>query len=368
MQEVLHLVNDFNHTMVHSMLFRHLQIEGLSQKVFIPLKDEKNKGRNHFVDNNEIFYYSALLKWYHKYLFLNKIKFLCGSLRDMIDLNHIDIIHASTLYSDGFIAYNIYKAYNIPYILTVRNTDIYTFYKYRKDLLFKLNKVLNEAHKIIFISNANLSAFKRLKHINHSKFSSKYQVINNGIDDYWINNIQKYSYEKRDKSSCLFIGRFDNNKNVLNLITAIQILREKGYLINLNLVGGGGENTNKVMGIVEKYEWITYHGFIDEKKLLCRVFNNNDFFTMVSHHETFGLVYFEALTQGLPILYTKGQGFDGMLGEKVGESVDSNDISSIVSSLENLINNKYEEINNIGFDFLKWNNVAKKYIDIYESI
>lgn len=32
---------------------------------------------------------------------------------------------------------------------------------------------------------------------------------------------------------------------------------------------------------------------------------------MPSHKETFGLVYAEAMSQGLPIIYTKNQGFDG---------------------------------------------------------
>ena len=38
---------------------------------------------------------------------------------------------------------------------------------------------------------------------------------------------------------------------------------------------------------------------------------------MPSITETFGLVYGEALSQGLLIIYTKGQGFDGQIKEKL---------------------------------------------------
>lgn len=59
------------------------------------------------------------------------------------------------------------------------------------------------------------------------------------------------------------------------------------------------------------------------------MFAESDIFVMVSHSETFGLVYIEALSQGLPILYTRGQGIDGTLKEKIGEAADSYDENSI---------------------------------------
>jgi len=44
---------------------------------------------------------------------------------------------------------------------------------------------------------------------------------------------------------------------------------------------------------------------------------------MPSITETFGLVYAEALSQGLPVLYTRGQGFDRQFEEgEVGYAVD----------------------------------------------
>ena len=36
---------------------------------------------------------------------------------------------------------------------------------------------------------------------------------------------------------------------------------------------------------------------------------------MPSRYETFGLVYGEAMSQGLPIIYSKGQGVDGYFKE-----------------------------------------------------
>ena len=55
---------------------------------------------------------------------------------------------------------------------------------------------------------------------------------------------------------------------------------------------------------------------------------------MLSIMETFGLVYAEAMSQGLPIIYTKGQGFDEQFDEgKVGYHADCFNIEEIVKRI-----------------------------------
>ena len=87
---------------------------------------------------------------------------------------------------------------------------------------------------------------------------------------------------------------------------------------------------------------------------------------MVSIHETFGLVYLEALSQGLPILFSKNDGIDGTLPQNVGEAVDPLSPQNVKKGLINLIQN-YHEYSNEAVDFktFKWKNIAQKYHDIY---
>ena len=58
-------------------------------------------------------------------------------------------------------------------------------------------------------------------------------------------------------------------------------------------------------------EYMTYYGEITDKKTLKNLYRENDMFVMPSKNETFGLVYIEALLQGLPILYAKNEGIEG---------------------------------------------------------
>ena len=92
---------------------------------------------------------------------------------------------------------------------------------------------------------------------------------------------------------------------------------------------------------------------------------------MPSITETFGLVYPEAMSQGLPVIYTRGQGFDGQFKEgEVGYSVDAMNIEDIASKVI-AIRGDFAEmskrcINSINkFD---WNRITNCYEKIYRSV
>src|SRR5690606_22696545 len=92
-----------------------------------------------------------------------------------------------------------------------------------------------------------------------------------------------------------------------------------------------------------KYNFITYHKPCSKEKLL-ELYRANDILVMPSKTETFGLVYAEAMSQGLPVIYSKGQGFDGQFKEGlIGYHVDCFDPVNIASSILKIVNN-YEEM------------------------
>ena len=66
-------------------------------------------------------------------------------------------------------------------------------------------------------------------------------------------------------------------------------------------------------------------------------------FAMPSIYETFGLVYIEALSQNLPIIYGKGQGVDQLFSEKespVGIGVNAKSIEEIEQAIYTILNNQ----------------------------
>lgn len=366
---ILHLCNDFSGSKVYSNLYKKLDDLNYDQIIFHPLRNFENIGKNglDFRSKKSQIYYSRLVKKHHKLLFRNKVRFLYDDLKK-IDCSSVSICFATTLFSDGAIAHRLYIEKNIPYIVTVRHTDVNLFLKLRPDLIGLGLKILRDSKKIIFISEA-----LRRKFLDHSKindlqnsFIDKIVVIPNGIDDFWIRNINQDNQLEVNKF--LFIGKFDKNKNIIKLIKALQLLRIKHTDIQLDLVGGGGNTHDKVISLIENLTWCTYHGKIRDKNELLKIFRKNKYFAMPSIFETFGLVYIEAISQGLPVIFTKGQGIDGLFEFPVGES-SKPDIKSIYKACEILMNShlKYN-LNKINFDMFDWNKIALKYENIIKSI
>jgi len=369
---ILHIANDFNLTKVHKELYSNLDILGIKQKIFTPLRVETQIGSNHFpfTQDDSEYIYSDRLKKYHKIFFNEKINFLYKSLISKIDCKQITLTHATTLFSDGAIAYRLFKDYGIPYIVAVRNTDLNIYFKYRKNLIGLGKKILLNAQKVVFISDSNRFFFNNLSTLKNIKkvIENKSKVINNGIDDFWLDNVQKF--KKRDEGSFnfLFIGRFDSNKNVELLIDALKIFKNSSKNpVKLNLIGGTGNRHDSVLKKIAGQDWIQYHGQIFSKEELKNHYSANDFFSMISHTETFGLVYMEALSQGLPLLYTKNQGVDQAFTFNFGKAVDSKKINNIVLQLEELCRNEYPLINDIDFEEYRWSNIAIKYLKIYNE-
>ena len=68
-------------------------------------------------------------------------------------------------------------------------------------------------------------------------------------------------------------------------------------------MGGGGTEAQKVLANVERDpDLYKYYGKIYDKDELIKIFQSCDVFAMPSRHETFGLVYVEAMLQGLPVI------------------------------------------------------------------
>ncbi|MCM1113853.1 MAG: glycosyltransferase family 4 protein, partial [Muribaculum sp.] len=96
-----------------------------------------------------------------------------------------------------------------------------------------------------------------------------------------------------------------------------------------------------------------------------------DLFVMPSRTETFGLVYAEAISQGLPVLYTRGQGFDGQFTEGVvGYAVDADNPGEIAERIADAAEH-LAELSGNGLRLAErfcWREICERYRDLYEEI
>ena len=113
----------------------------------------------------------------------------------------------------------------------------------------------------------------------------------------------------------------------------------------------------------------TFHlyGVINDKEKIRALMQQCHIFTMPSLTETFGLVYVEALSQGLPILYTEGEGVDGFFTATYGESCNPHSVYDIASKIEQMIVNYNEYAIEESYirDHFDWEKVADRYLSLF---
>ena len=166
------------------------------------------------------------------------------------------------------------------------------------------------------------------------------------------------------------MGRFTSGKQVPLLQEAIiQLSHQLPNKIIFHLVGSGGEDETRVLEFVVKYpDLFTHHGQVNDKDKLLNIFKSCDIFAMPSRHETFGLVYIEAMLQGMPILYTEGEGIDGFYSEKIGEKISAHTIEEVILKLKTMIVN-FDQYR-IPIEKIRqnhdWALIAKKYQKVYQ--
>ena len=157
------------------------------------------------------------------------------------------------------------------------------------------------------------------------------------------------------------------NKNISTTVDAVERLRSEGVSIMLTVAGPIRDL--QYDGYFAKYPFVTYLGKLTPEQVKVAL-RQSDLFVMPSHKETFGLVYAEAMSQGLPVLYTRGEGFDGQFPDgQVGYAVDDHDSRDVAEKIKAVMANydamawqAYE-----GCVRFSWPHLAEQYRDLYQK-
>ena len=299
--------------------------------------------------------------------YLSHMRVIATKCMERINCDKTDIMHGNMAFRDGILCRIISRKKGIPYIVSFRDTDFEVYYKWKLPWIRSAcYNVLKDAKCIIFLSkpymNKLLSVIpKRIRLLVREKSV----VVPNGIDDFFIENRGIVKIVNSKVINIISVGKICKRKNQETSIKGVQILRSLGYDCRLTLVGRIEDE--------KYYRLIKANGFvrhIDEstKENVIEYMRESDILIVPSRTETFGLVYAEAMSQGLPIIYTRGQGFDGQFEEGyVGFSVDCEDPSEIASRVIDILNS-YSTISKNCIEEsarYNWSSIIDEFLEIY---
>lgn len=362
---ILHINMNYNNSKIHHNIVSEMNNKsGIEGRIFYPtLKNSEEQHNVEFLDAIKC------LNSFERIFFNLRNRHLTKVVKSIYQLEQFDTILAHSLFSNGYLAMSLSQKYDISYSIIVTNTDMNLYFSKMPHLRNKGIAILINANKIIFSSVAYRDQLikkyvpEKYKDLVYDKSIS----IPFGIDNFWIKNrmIRKPKvFENNIK--LLYVGKINHNKNLSLTLKACKQLIAKGTNIQYTVVGDVSDSSgNEVLKALLSEKFVKHIPSVSFEELI-EFYRNNDIFVMPSIAESFGLVYAEALTQGMPIIYTKGQGFDKQFEDNiVGVPVKSDSVDDLIQAINYIVKN-YNELANNAFEKsveFSWSKITDRFLN-----
>lgn len=320
--------------------------------------------KNYFL--NEIGYETdinvrSLLKFEYPQMYIDLLRNITlNYLRNYIKTNSVDLIHAHFI-RDGYYTYLLKKKIGVPYIVTAHGSDIHTLPYKSKINKRKTLKVLNNADKVIFVTNSLKNESIKLEYNKNN-----YEIIPNGI------NTSVFTFQNRDNIKELnlgFVGNLIDIKNVMILPKVFKYLKKKNIDFNFHLIGDGNLKNELLNEINELSIDYHYYGTLPHFNV-AEVMQNIDILLFPSNKEGFGLVALEAIATGAMVVSSGIEAIKEVIGPcgkavEFGENFEERFADAIIE----LWNNPIEpEILKKHSEKFHWENTVAQEIEVYKEV
>lgn len=202
---------------------------------------------------------------------------------------------------------------SIPIISTIHDCTFKVYPEFlQKETLENLQRYLPEilfkAEKLISVSNHTKKDLIKFFNIRENKIKTVY----NGFEVLPLHN-KKLNLEPY----LLFVSTIEPRKNLLNIIKAFNILREKGTNFNLVLIGKIGWKSEKIIKEIEQspFKNFIHHLTYIKRDELGNFYKNAFCLLFPSFYEGFGLPILEAFSMGCPVITAENSSLKEIGGE-----------------------------------------------------
>ena len=364
---ILHICCNLAGSTVFPQLFEALDELGIDQQVFVPEKHASNIGKNK--PRRVTTVQKITVKQSDALLFFRKAQRSVPTILKEMRLEQCRLIHAHTLFTDGSIALALSKKAGIPYGITLRYSD--TEVLWRLPWLRPLARsVLRDASFAVFLgSTVRERVLDRwVNGEEREKLRRKSCVIPNGISPVWLDGRARSECSKPVRVG--FAGRLTARKQPLQSLEAVH-LADAGNTQHFIWKGcGDGPMKERILSSLKQDDILTgpLHG-VDAMKAF---YEDIDILLVPSRAETFGMVYLEAMSRGVPVLYTRGQGFDGLFPEgSVGFPVSCGNTKEMAAKLAEISSGDYRAMSLHCVEAASecaWPVIAERWKELYGSV
>ncbi|MCP1659211.1 glycosyltransferase [Neisseria perflava] len=245
-----------------------------------------------------------------------------------------DVIHAHCVNNGGLIAYQIHKQTGIPYMITEHSTT------YARKLIHDWERPMMQ--QAASHAGARAAVSRDFAALLEQEFKGlKWEYIPNILSAKFEAPVDLINKVPNENFTFCSVAHLQHKKGYDILLPAFsEALKEYPHL-QLKIGGGGYEET-KLHGLAKELNLqnnVTFLGKLKNDEVLDLMYHS-DAFVLASRHETFGVVFIEALSQGLPVIATRCGGPESIVNDSNGLIVPVEGQAALTAALISLYENQ----------------------------
>ncbi len=334
-------------------------------------------GKEAIVDGIKVHYFKNLSNTlaynYQVFLPIGFLKFVKESV------SGFDILH---FHGHRHLLNNIVHYYALknrkPYIFsghgTVLRIERRVWIKVVFDKIFG-KQILRDAAYFVAVSENESEQYEKM-----GVGKERVDVIYNGIDVNAYNILpQKNNFRRKynliDKKVVLYLGKITPRKGLDFLVRAFSELKKDDTV--LVIAGNDMGFKKKVVEVIEERsvaDKVIFTGLLVREEKLA-AYQDADVLVYPAINEIFGLVPFEAIMCGTPVIITDDCGCGEIIGkEDIGYLVRYNDVSGLKDRIAEVLEERKVALEKVEWgkrfirNNLNWERIGEKYEDIYRKV
>lgn len=276
-----------------------------------------------------------------------------------------DLIHAHNVLWAGVVANNIYKEFNIPYVITEHDSAF---------LIGSLSTKRIKVSRQVYLNASNIIAVSKTlqKNINQIVPSKKIAIVPNIVNTDFFKPLEN-TKSNNNITKFISIGNLNRNKGHELQIEAMNNVLQLNKNVTLVICGDGPEKENlkKKISDLHLMKNVILTGYQNKSQILEHL-QNADCLLHTSYFETFGVVLIEALACGVPFIATKCGGPEDIFEKGVGSLIEKGNAKILTNELLKFIENKVQysasRIRTIAINKYSKHIISEKLIQIYSNI
>ncbi|MGD9899054.1 MAG: glycosyltransferase family 4 protein [Calditrichaceae bacterium] len=225
-----------------------------------------------------------------------------------------------------------------------------------------------QAQKILTPSKYCAEAVTRLYGIPKEKI---YQVPLGINFNEWDHYLSNFKVVAKKGINILCVARQYRRKGINDLLLAFSMVLRTVPDASLAIVGGGPDEERNKQYVQELglSDAVKFYGDVLNRAVMASFYKKADIFCLPSYHETFGLVFLEAMAAGLPVVAYSSTAVPELITSDEGILCEKGNINTLAYRLIDLCKNvtKREQLGSGGIkkaQFYKWETTSAKIAEL----